>query len=313
MEGYLASLVVFMFGVPASDGIGKIAEERYDFENQVLPPNWSSMTSGEWRIIQAKNETPHVDHTTGTGDGYFLTHDTLNGTWAWHHLYTNWRDLGSSSAICVKFWFYLEYETSKYDHPYAKVRVSLRLYQNRKKISFHIDDFTFYWASCSAVKLEEAFSCEISTNSFKCRNGRCINPYEVCDRIDDCGDKTDEIKCPVFVPKFTTSKTPTTTPTIRRRGTTSRIPNDSAALSDEGPRLDVILPIAIGGGIIIIAVLAAFLSRRVFRVLTDVDGDDSSRRNSSSGAERTTINPAFDNNAPPSYREAVSGKYVLRY
>ena len=30
---------------------------------------------------------------------------------------------------------------------------------------------------------------------FKCKNGRCVSPYLICNNIDDCGDATDEMDC----------------------------------------------------------------------------------------------------------------------
>lgn len=30
---------------------------------------------------------------------------------------------------------------------------------------------------------------------FLCKNGRCILDWWKCDKVDDCGDKTDEIGC----------------------------------------------------------------------------------------------------------------------
>ena len=33
-------------------------------------------------------------------------------------------------------------------------------------------------------------------NNFKCDNGECVNFNQLCDRIDDCGDLSDELDCP---------------------------------------------------------------------------------------------------------------------
>ena len=36
-------------------------------------------------------------------------------------------------------------------------------------------------------------------NRFRCHNGRCINYNQLCDRVDDCGDRSDEQDCPNYI------------------------------------------------------------------------------------------------------------------
>ena len=36
-------------------------------------------------------------------------------------------------------------------------------------------------------------------NRFKCDNGECVNYNQLCNRIDDCGDRSDELDCPNYM------------------------------------------------------------------------------------------------------------------
>jgi low density lipoprotein-related protein 2 len=47
--------------------------------------------------------------------------------------------------------------------------------------------------SDEAVNFCAYHTCQLS--EFKCRNGRCIPMPERCDRVDQCGDNSDELNC----------------------------------------------------------------------------------------------------------------------
>ena len=51
-----------------------------------------------------------------------------------------------------------------------------------------------YQGSSEDAKLKKQINYE--DNVFKCGNGRCVNYKQLCNRIDDCGDLSDELDCP---------------------------------------------------------------------------------------------------------------------
>ena len=60
-------------------------------------------------------------------------------------------------------------------------------------------DFEF---ACDVVKNDpyyfhlETTSCH--GDQFQCNNKRCIEDYEVCNWVSDCGDNSDETHCGMF-------------------------------------------------------------------------------------------------------------------
>lgn len=88
-------------------------------------------------------------------------------------------------------WKQFEVRLGRIKHPF---RVRFEVSSQSGAVNYHkIRDIHFHLCD-HPIKDREHYRC--SEFDFSCRNRMCIEQYQVCDFYDDCGDGSDEFKCP---------------------------------------------------------------------------------------------------------------------
>ena len=179
------------------------------------------------------NTGPSVDHTLGTAQGYYIYADSLDGTFYGADVWLVSKPIARTGPNCkISFWYHmygddgpsvgmlgvvLKFGTrfvnlwSQHDNQgdqwhYAEVTIGKR--NNFELVFFGengytapgdsptsdmaLDDIGF--SNCEALPIYRCLR-----NEFTCDNYECIASNLRCDYEDDCGDGSDEKRCPLVV------------------------------------------------------------------------------------------------------------------
>lgn len=207
-----------------------------DFERNLCGYTEPSAGAFKWQRQRAGSLTPGsttgppIDHTTLTGNGYYMIVSTNNGTLDDRaHLLSPL--LQQSSASCELTFFYhmsgvnvgrLEVvimegsqssriwsiEGNRGDRWFrgvAKVGRYNRAFRARfdaRKTATSFADITIddiQWVGCNLpIISNDTQTC--ADNQFACARGGCIDQNRLCDYTDDCGDRSDERNSTCFRP-----------------------------------------------------------------------------------------------------------------
>ncbi|KAL1473108.1 hypothetical protein MTO96_038921, partial [Rhipicephalus appendiculatus] len=150
---------------------------------------WRRQALGE---VENSPDTGVNDETTGTGMDVSL-HMTANG-----YTFPVWT-LGALSETPEEgLWHEAEIEIGRYRSEISVLTLA------RSQSLFAVDDIEY--SQCALPEKQD--KCE--NKEFRCANGACVEQYERCNFVDDCGDNSDEQDCGQFmVIQSTTTKTAT--------------------------------------------------------------------------------------------------------
>ncbi|XP_019632080.1 PREDICTED: MAM and LDL-receptor class A domain-containing protein 1-like [Branchiostoma belcheri] len=188
-----------------------------------------AVTYYRWQTGQGKDRTPSeasnnirpgVDHTSGTGDGYYLFADSSPGSFQDTAQIITPVISRTGSQCVLSFWYYMHGSSIGSLHIYRvfsgqqvelfeidgeqgnvwkegqvflgtnqNIEIMIEARRGRSWVGdISIDDVQF--RQCMPPEPDQGAQC--TADQFKCALGFCIPQSQHCDFVDDCGDRSDE-------------------------------------------------------------------------------------------------------------------------
>ncbi|XP_041944947.1 MAM and LDL-receptor class A domain-containing protein 2 isoform X2 [Alosa sapidissima] len=225
-KGFMAIDDILVTPGPCKDNVPILDFGPCQFENGTC--DWQDVSDGQFKWQRDRNGTatantgPSVDHTTGTGLGWYMAVEANDGE---HNSYAVLQSpaMEQASADCtLQFYYHMHGEgigelrvllqegsrltpllqiSGNHGDEWQQAELGVGRTPQVFKLLFEATR-TFSELGDIAIDDVSLLNCTLSVAAdhcepgfFTCTNRVCVEPSRVCDFTDDCGDRSDEIQC----------------------------------------------------------------------------------------------------------------------